>query len=132
MRKIILYNTMDTRQDSGFLDHHLVVVKDNSDLPLLEPEGPFRKQAQYRHKCRAATEVEANSKLRKSLIVRSRPMRGEYVPGDAVYCWRAGQGVHQSQGHWMGPARVISIEGSSLCVSHRKCAQRTSSDGIIC
>ena len=25
------------------------VLKDNSDLPLLEPEGQFRKQAQYRH-----------------------------------------------------------------------------------
>ena len=27
-------------------------LEDNSDLPLLEPEGQFRQQAQYRHKCR--------------------------------------------------------------------------------
>ena len=38
-----------------------------------------------RHKCRtAAIETEANAKIRKSLIGRSRPMRGNYVPGDLV------------------------------------------------
>ena len=58
------------------------VLEDNSDLPLLEPEGPFRKQAQYRHKCRmAAIEVEANTKISKSLIGRSRLKRGGYDVG---------------------------------------------------
>ena len=81
------------------------VLEDNSDLPLLEPEDQFRKQAQqaqYRHTCRmAAMEVEANTKIRKSLIGKSRPMRGDHVPGDTVYYWRAGQRVHHLQGHWM-------------------------------
>ena len=75
----------------------------------------------------AAIEVEANTKISKNLIGRSRPMRGDYVPGDAVFNWRAGRGVRQSQGHWMGPARVIGVEGSNLWVSHGataiKCAK---------
>ena len=53
------------------------VLEDNSNLPLLELGCRFRKQAKYRHKCRmAAIEVEANAKIWKSLIGRSRSMRG--------------------------------------------------------
>ena len=45
------------------------VFDDNSDVPLLESEGWFRKQAPYRHKCRmAAIEVEANKKIRKRIL----------------------------------------------------------------
>ena len=54
-------------------------------------------------------------------------MRGNYVLGDLVYYWRAGTGVHQAPGHWLGPARVIGIEGGNVWVSHRataiKCAK---------
>ena len=76
-----------------------------------------------RHKCRmAAIETEANAKIRKSLIGRSRPMRGNYVPGDLVYYWRAGHGVQQAQGQWLGPARVIEIEGGNVWVSHHATA----------
>ena len=75
----------------------------------------------------AAIETEANAKIRESLIGRSRPMRGNYVPGDLVYYWRAGNGVHEAQGHWLGPARVIGVEGGNVWVSHRataiKCAK---------
>ena len=81
-----------------------------------------------RHKCRmAAIETGANAKIRKTLIGRSRPMRGNYVPGDLVYYWRAGSGVHQAQGQWLEPARVIGIERGNVWVSHRataiKCAK---------
>ena len=69
-----------------------------------------------RHKCRlAAMETEANAKIRKSLIGRSRPMRGNYVPEDLVYYWRAGNGVHQAQGQWLGPARVIHRATAIKC-----------------
>ena len=75
----------------------------------------------------AAMEIEANAKIRKSLIGRSRPMRGNYVPGDLVYYWRAGNGVHAAQGHWLGPGRVIGVQGGNVWVSHRataiKCAK---------
>ena len=58
------------------------LLGENPDLPNLDPEGRFRRIAEMRHKCRmAAIETEANAKIRKSLIGRSRPMRGDYVPG---------------------------------------------------
>ena len=98
------------------------MLEEDPDLPNLDCEGRFRKIAEMRHKCRTASiETEANAKIRKTLIGRSRPMRGNYVPGDLVYYWRAGTGVHQSQsqGHWLGPARVIGIEGGNVWVSHR-------------
>ena len=86
-------------------------MRKNSDLPHLDPEGRFRRIAEMRHKCRmAAIETEGNAKIRKSLIGRSRPMRGNYVPGDLVYCWPAGNGVHQAQSQWLGPARVIGLK----------------------
>ena len=95
MRTTILYNPMDICRDNGFVDHPCRVLRhvleDNSNLPLVELEGRFRKQAQYRHKCRmAAIEVEANTKIRQSLIGTSRPRRGDYVREDAVYYWSAG------------------------------------------
>ena len=104
------------------------MLDENSDLPNLDPKGRFGRIAEMRHKCRmAAIETEANAKIRKSLIGRSRPMRGSYVPGDLVCYWRAGTGVHQAQGQWLGPARVIGIEGGNVWVSNRataiKCAK---------
>ena len=60
------------------------MLEENSDLPNLDPEGRFRRIAEMRHKCQMALETEANSKIRKSLIGRSRPMRGNHVPGDLV------------------------------------------------
>ena len=91
------------------------MLEENPDLPNLDFEGRFRKIAEMRHKRRmAAIETEANAKIRKSLTGRSRPMRGNYVPGDLVYYWRAGTGVYQAQGHWLGAARVIGIEGAKM------------------
>ena len=104
------------------------MLEENSHPPNLDPEGRFRRIVEMRHKCRmAAIETKANAKIRKSLIGRSRPMRGNYVPGDLVYYWRAGNGVHQAQCQWQGPARVIGIQGGNVWVSHRataiKCAK---------
>ena len=132
MQRTVWCNTMDTCQDSGcsvrFLGFQVTCLRKNSDLPDLDPEGRFRKIAEMRHKCRmAAIETEANAKIRKSLMGRSRPMRGNCVPGDLVYDWRAGNGVHEAQGHWLGPARVVGVEGGNVWVSHRataiKCAK---------
>ena len=73
------------------------MLEENSDLPNLDPEGRFRRIAEMRHKCRMAA-------------IETRPMRGNDVPGDLVYYWRAGNGVHEAQGHWLGPARFIGVE----------------------
>ena len=75
-------------QHNGYMPRQLVfgllprvpghMLEEDADLPNLDPEGRFRKIAEMRHKCgMAATETEANAKIRKSLIGRSRPMRGK-------------------------------------------------------
>ena len=104
------------------------LFEENSDLHHLGPEGRFRRIAEMRHKCRmAAIETEANAKIRKSLIGRSRPMQGK------LRAWRfcvllAGRKRCASSTRSMaGPARVIGIEGGYVWVSHRataiKCAK---------
>ena len=85
-------------QDNGYMPRQWVfgliplvpghMLEENSDMPNLDPEGRFRRIAEMRHKCRmAAIEIEANATIRKSLIGRSRPMRGNHVPGDLVCSW---------------------------------------------
>ena len=79
---------MDICRDDGFLDHPFVFLatflRTIQILSLLELQAWFRKQAQCRHQCRIAEiEVEANTKIRRSLMGRSRPKRGDYVLGDA-------------------------------------------------
>ena len=107
------------------------LLEENPDLPNLDPEGRFKRIAEMRHKCRmAAIETEANAKIRKSLVGRSRPMRGNCVPGDLVCYWRAGSGVHQAQGQWLGPARVIGIEGGNVWVSHRATAVKCANEQL--
>ena len=84
-------------------------LEENSVLPNLDLEGRFRRIAEMRRKCRvAAIETGANAKIRKSLFGRSRPMRGNFVPGDLVYYRRAGKRCASStrslagtsSGHW--------------------------------
>ena len=77
-------------QHNGYMPRHCVfgpaprvpghVLVDKADLPLLELEDWFRKQAQHIHKrWMAAIEVEANTKIRQSLFGRSRPMSGDMI-----------------------------------------------------
>ena len=105
------------------------VIEDNSHLPLLELECGFRTQAQLRHECRmAAIGVEANTKVRKCLIGKSRPMRDDYVPGRPVYHWsppaaRTQDGTRKSHGvTWRNSDRMC--EGTKFGRHHllrRKC-----------
>ena len=95
------------------------VLVDNSDLPLLELEGRFRKQAQYRHECHlVAIEVEANTKIRKSLIERYGPMRGDYDAGELSTLLESRSRSPSVARTLDGTARVSGVEGSNLWVSH--------------
>ena len=77
------------------------MLEENSDLPNLDPKGRFRRIAEMRHKCRmAAIETEANAKIRKSLTGRSRPMRGNYVPGDLVFSGEQGLCIKHKVSGW--------------------------------
>ena len=100
------------------------LLEENSDLPNLDPEGRFRRIAEMRHKCRmAAIETEANAKIRKSLIGRSRPMRGNYMPGDLLAsrkrCASSTRSVAgTSSGHWNCRRKCLGI---SSCDSYQVC-----------
>ena len=81
-----------------------------------------------RHRCRmAAIETAANAKIRKTLIWTIKTHARKLRAWRSCVFWRAGNGVHQAQGQWLGPARVIGIEGGNVWVSHRatviKCAE---------
>ena len=107
------------------------LLEEKPDLPNLDPEDRFRRIAEMRHKCRmAAIETVANAKIRKSLIGRSRPMRGNYEHKELVFYWRARSGVHQAQGQWLGQARVIGIGGGNVWVSHRATAIRCAKEQL--
>ena len=38
--------------------------------------------------------------------------------------------MHQAQSHWLGPARVIGIEGGNVWVSHRATAVKCAKDQL--
>ena len=71
MRQTIFRSTMGPWRDDGVvgsaprLPGH--VLEDNTDPALLELEGQFRKQAQYRYKCpMAAIEVRAKQRCERA------------------------------------------------------------------
>ena len=122
MQRTVWCNTMDTCQDSGcsvwFLGCRDICLRKTLIYPIwilrVDSEG-----------CRDAPQVpngwpsrqRRKAKIRKSLIGRSRPVRGNYVLGDLVYCWRAATGVRPAQGQWLGPVLVIGIEAGNVWVS---------------
>ena len=83
----------------------------------------------------AATEVEANTKTRKSLIGRSRPRRKNYVPGDAVCYWRTSQSISRKDNGWDPQDSLVlkvAICGCHMEQKRSNMSERTSSDGITC
>ena len=90
-------------------------------LPNLDPEGRF--SAEMCLKCRmAAIETEANAKIRKSLVGRSRPMRGNHVHGDLVsrdWCASSTRSLAgTSSGHrnrWRKCLGVTSCDSCQMC-----------------
>ena len=102
----------------GFPDHAL---EDNSDVSLLRAGSGNRLSTDVNVGWQRSRWKRAR-RSEKSLIGRSRRMRGDYVTGVQVKGSNS-----RKQGHWMGPARVIGVEGSTLWVSHGattiKCAK---------
>ena len=100
------------------------MLEEDPDLPNLDPEGRFRKIAEMRHKCRmAASRYRRMRRSERFDWTIETYARKVY----AWRSWRAGTDVHQAQGHWLGPVRVLGIEGGNVWVSHRatafKCAK---------
>ena len=69
----------------------------------------FRKQLAFRESARRAFHSADNdAALRRALLRRSNPHRGNYQPGEWVMSWREGTG--QSPGFWQGPMKVVVHE----------------------
>ena len=95
------------------------------------PEGlAFREQLARREAARRAFIAADNSdRIRRAILRRSRPSRGEYRNGEVVMMWRPPQG--QNPGKWFGPGKVISQENESVIwISHFGRIYRTAPEHV--
>ena len=77
------------------------------------PEGlRFREELALRERARRAfVSVDNNQVLRRALVHRTRPDRGNYSKGSWVMVWKK---RGESNGVWVGPMRVIVQEGPQV------------------
>ena len=78
------------------------------------PEGiAFRESLARRESARRAfVAADHDDRLRRAMLRKHRPHRGQLTRGTPVMFWRCGNG--QLPGRWVGPALVISQEGDSI------------------
>ena len=83
------------------------------------PEGQrFREELAARERARRAfTVVDNDQALRRALVSRSRPHRGQYVRGEWVMRWSK---KGEADGIWSGPLQVIIQEGSKGCLGNSR------------
>ena len=76
----------------------------------------FRASLELRSQVRKAFhDADNHEAIRRSLLRRSRPLRGPYLPGQWLLYWvKRSSPNRMSAGRWHGPARVLSTEGSSI------------------
>ena len=80
----------------------------------LDPETAFGRQLQLRVAAKEAFSYQDSSqRVRAAMLRRSAPQRGPYAPGDLVCFFRKTRGT-TTKGRWLGPARILGIEGRSL------------------
>ena len=79
----------------------------------------FRDQLMIREAARRAFHQADNSTaLRRALLRRNRPNRGEYQPGEWIMMWKT-QG---NQSHWVGPMQVV-VQQSNLSIWATMCGK---------
>ena len=70
----------------------------------------FRQQLAYRETAQLAFVKADNSMaIRRAALQRSRPPRGQYLPGEWVMVWRSNANAKG----WIGPAKVIQQDNSN-------------------
>lgn len=68
----------------------------------------FRQQLAMRESARKAFhEADNMMSLRRAMLRRSRPNRGEYAPGEWVMVWK----LREQKRTWIGPAKVVQQDG---------------------
>ena len=80
-------------------------IASNSLASAETPEGiRFRQELASRERARLAfSKVDNTQAMRRAMLQRSRPSRGQYFPGEWIMIWR-------KEGHWLGPLKVIVQE----------------------
>ena len=80
----------------------------------LDPETEFGKQVQLRMAAKEAfSYVDSAHRIRAAMLRKMTPQRGPFAPGDLVCFYRKSRGII-SRGRWMGPARVLGLEGRGM------------------
>ena len=95
------------------------------------PEGvAFRQQLQKRESARKAfVEMDNNDKIRRAVLRKSCPHRGQFTGGTLVMYWRPGRG--ELPGTWNGPAQVIVQETNNVVwLSHASRVYRVAPEHI--
>ena len=85
---------------------HSSALSDNAEGIRFRSELGRREQAR-----RAFAQVDNCQTMRRAILQRSRPHRGQFGPGDWVMLWRR---RGEADGMWTGPARVIIQEGNQV------------------
>ena len=94
------------------------VSSDESSASHLTASNPtpdglrFRAELAVRERARKAfSETDNSQVIRRALVQRSRPFRGNFMQGDHVMMWKK---KGEANGTWVGPLRVIIQEGAQI------------------
>ena len=85
---------------------HSAALSESSEFQQFHKELNRREQAR-----RAFAAVDNDQALRRAIVQRTRPNRGNYQKGDWVMMWRK---KGESQGQWTGPFQVIIQESHQV------------------
>ena len=77
------------------------------------PEGiRFREELAIRERARKAfAQVDNDQVLRRAIVSRSRPTRGNFEKGEWVMIWKK---KGEAEGNWIGPMQVLAQEGKNV------------------
>lgn len=89
--------------DSQVSSH--LLAESESQQGLLFRENLARREAARK----AFWEADNHAAIRRAMLRRTRPNRGTYQAGEWVMMWKK---VEPSKGQWIGPARVVTQEGT--------------------
>lgn len=95
------------------------------------PEGIAFRQQLLKRECarKAFVEMDNNDKIRRAILRKSCPHRGQFTGGTMVMYWRPGRG--ESPGAWHGPAQVIVQETQNVVwLSHASRVYRVAPEHI--
>ena len=95
------------------------------------PEGIAFRQQLFRRECarKAFVEMDNSDKIRRALLRKSCPHRGQFMGGTLVMYWRPGRG--ENPGTWHGPAQVIVQETNNVVwLSHASRVYRVAPEHI--